>query len=123
MAHSTRAGDPPKTRKSHRTSNTLTLRTSDGRWCKHYKDVSGTWKWFYFRGTEQEALDEWNRVKPDLLAGREPDAAPSDPDVGCTVARLTNAFLHHKKQILDSHELSPRTWQGYEAVGNLLVDF
>jgi len=122
MANSTKAAASRKPRKPHKTSDALTPR-ADGRWVKHYKDISGAWKWFYFRGTEQEALDEWSRVKPDLLAGREPDAAPSDPDSVVTVAKLTNAFLHHKKQLLDSRELSPRTWQGYEAVGKLLVDF
>ncbi len=122
MANSTTAVASRKPRKPHKTSDTLTPRKSDGRWCKHYKTTSGEWRWWYFRGTEQEALDEWNRVKPDLLAGREPDAAPSDPNAVVTVAKLANAFLHHKKQLLDSHELSPRTWQGYEAVGKMLVD-
>jgi integrase len=122
VAHSTRAGDSPKARKPHKTSDSLTAR-ADGRWCKRYKDNTGTWKWFYCRGTEQEALDEWNRVKADLLAGREPDAPPSDPNAVVTLANLVNAFLHHKKQVLDSGELSPRTWQGYEAVGKMLLEF
>src|SRR5262245_53668994 len=57
------------------------------------------------------------------MAGRELDAAPADPDAVVTLAKLTNAFLHYKKQMLDCGELSPRTWQGYEAVGKMLVDF
>jgi len=112
-----------KAKKPHKTNDILTARGTDGRWCKRYKDPNGVWKWWYFRGTEQEALDEWRRVKPDLLAGRQPDAAPADPDSIVTLAKLVNAFLHHKKQLLDSNELSPRTWQGYEAVGKMLVDF
>src|SRR5262245_15429449 len=78
MTNSTTAATSRKPRKPRTTSDTLTPRASDSRWYKHYRDINGIWKWRYFRGTEQKALDEWNRGKPDFLAGREPDAAPAD---------------------------------------------
>jgi integrase len=79
------------------------------------------WRWWYFRGTEEQALDEWKRVKGDSLAGREPDPAPGAQEVVVTIAKLVNEFLHHKKQRVASGELSPLTWQQYKAVGEVLV--
>ncbi len=117
MANSSSAADSRK-RKPNKTSDVLTAR-GDGRWCKRYKDPDGTWKWWYFRGTEQEALDEWKAVKSDLLAGRPPDSRSEEAEV--TIADLVNQFLHHKKQRIASRELSPLTWQQYKTVGELLV--
>src|SRR5262245_9121147 len=118
MAHSTRGGESPKTRKPHKTSDTLTSR-SDGRWCKKYKNGRREWQWWYFRGTELEAIDEWNTVKADLLAGRQPGSKTTGT---LTLAELVNAFLHHKKQLLDSGEVAHITWQGYASVGKLLLE-
>lgn len=120
MAHSTRGSGSLKIRKPHKTSDALTAR-ADGRWCKHYKTAQGEWRWFYFRGTEQEALDEWNRQKPDLLAGRDPLGPSASAPGGTTISELANKFLHHKKLRLDSKELTLITWKGYEAVAKLLV--
>jgi hypothetical protein len=101
MADSTTRAVTRKPRKPHKTSDTLTPR-ADGRWCKHYKEITGPWKSFYFRGTEQQALDEWNCVKADILAGREPAKASSDPDAFVTAAELTNAFLHQVRAVRSS---------------------
>jgi hypothetical protein len=112
VAHSTRAADSQKQRKPHKTSDTLTAR-SDGRWCKQYKS-NGVWKSFYTRGTEQEALDEWGRVKADLLTGREPP-----PLAGyVSIADLVNNFLHHKKLKLDSREVAQISWNKAERTDN-----
>src|SRR5687767_5317104 len=73
---------------------------------------------FYFRGTAEEALAEYRRIKDDLMAGREP--APKDGNY-LTLADLVNQFLHHKRQRVDSGERSERTWLGYKAVGELLL--
>jgi hypothetical protein len=59
-------------------------------------------------------------VKADLLAGRDPGSKPSSG--APTLAQLVNAFLHHKKQLLDSGEVAPITWQGYASVGKLLLE-
>ncbi len=109
MAHSKSADQLTKPRRDF----PLTPR-GDGRWCKR---VHG--KLHYFAGTAEEALDEWLRVKDDLLAGRE-----ARPKEGCLeLAELVNQFLHHKKQMLDSGELAERTWGGYESVGKMLLAF
>lgn len=88
----------------------------DGRWCKK---VKGEMK--YFTGTAQEALDEWNRVKDDLLAGNAP--RPKGNSIG--LADLVNAFLHAKLQRTQgkTSEVSPRTWKRYEATGKAMVAF
>src|SRR5262245_11491105 len=116
MADSTKAARSQKPRKPHKTTDTLTPR-DDGRWCKRYK-VNGVWKWWYFRGTEQEALDEWNRVKPDLLDGRE----PRGPGCIATVAKACNDFLVANKIKLHAGQLSPRTFAGYNNTTDELVD-
>ena len=109
MSHSKSVALPKKPRPDF----PLTPR-GDGGWCKR---VHG--KLHYFTGTADEALDEWLRVKDDLLAGRE-----ARPKEGCLeLAELVNAFLHHKKQMLDSGELAERTWGGYESVGKMPVTF
>ena len=78
----------------------------DGRW---QKKVRG--KVHYFRGTAQDALDEWLRVKDDLLAGRDPR-----PETGqLTVKALCNAFLEAKQNAVDSGELSVSSWRDYKA--------
>jgi integrase len=107
MAHST---VPKKPRKDF----PLTPR-GDGRWCKR---VLGKFRYIK-AATAQEALDEWLRVKDHWLAGREPP-----PKGGyLTLSDLVNQFLHHKKQRVDSGERAARTWQGYKAVGEMLVAF
>jgi integrase len=99
---------------------------ADGRWCKKLKvldredgDDRWVWKMFYFTGTADEALTEYLRVKDSLIAGYEPP-----PKGGyLTVAELVNNFLHHKKQKLVSRELAQISWNQYEAVGKMLVEF
>ncbi len=77
---------------------------SDGRWCKKVRG-----KLYIFSGAADEALEEWLRVKDDLLAGR----APRPRSDGLTVAGLFNAFLSAKQSRVDSDELDKRTWQDY----------
>jgi hypothetical protein len=51
------------------------------------------------------ALEKYNAQKDDLHSGKKPR-----PDrEGVTVKDVVNAFLNHKKDRLDSGELSPRT--------------
>src|SRR5436190_23519451 len=73
----------------------------DGRWCKRVRG-----KLHYFTGTAQEAIDEWRRVKDDLLAGRTPrpkhDSRP-------TIADVVNPFLAFKKSRMVGGEITSRT--------------
>ena len=94
---------------------------NDGRWCKKLKVREGdawAWKMFYFTGTAAEALEEYLRVKDDLIAGRD---AP-DKSGATSIGELVNQFLHHKKRLLESGELAPRTWKRYEATAKFLID-
>ena len=56
----------------------------------------------------QAALEEYLRVKDDLIAGRE----PSDGD-GITLQELANSFLNSKKRLVECGELKQATWQDY----------
>ena len=51
------------------------------------------------------------KEKDDLLAGRE----LSNGD-GLTVGRLANLFLTSKQRLVDSGELTPRSWNDYRAI-------
>jgi integrase len=64
------------------------------------------------------ALANYRQRKDDLHAGRKPrperDRVP--------VKELANGFLNAKKGRVDNGELSPRTWDDYKRVCDLLVD-
>jgi integrase len=85
---------------------------NDGRWCKKVRG-----KLHIFAGTADQALEEWLRVKDDLLAGR---TAPPKSGAIC-VADLVNHFLTYKQQLRESGELAPRTFDRYFASGAVLV--
>ncbi|MCL4206589.1 MAG: hypothetical protein KJ000_29245 [Pirellulaceae bacterium] len=77
-----------------------------GQWCKK---VGG--KLHYFgrvQGDEdgQAALEEWLRVKDDLLAGRKP--RPKD-DTRVAIKSLANAFLNAKQLAFEAGEIGRRT--------------
>ena len=82
-----------------------------GQWAKK---VRGRVRYF---GTDPDAaLEKWCNQKGDLLAGREPE----DGD-GLTVGRLANLFLVSKQRLVDSGEISQRTWNEYKAITDRLV--
>jgi integrase len=76
------------------------------RWAKK---VRGEFHFFGPWRDPEGALEEWLRVKDDLLAGRKP-RDKSDPG-GPTVELVTNAYLTRKEQLRDSGEISDRTFQ------------
>jgi hypothetical protein len=55
--------------------------------------------------------DAYLAQKDDLHAGRQPRPAVD----GVMVKDVVNAFLNHKKTLLDVGELSPRSWDDYKA--------
>lgn len=79
---------------------------SDGRWCRKIKG-----RVHYFGTDRDAALEEWERVKADLLAGRT--ARPKGD--GLLLGDLAEHFLNSKRQMLTTGELSPRTFQSYLA--------
>lgn len=76
------------------------------RWAKK---IRGEFHFFGPWRDPQGALEEWLRVKDDLLAGRKP-RAKDDPG-GPTVELVTNAYLTRKEQLRDSGDVSERTFQ------------
>jgi hypothetical protein len=64
---------------------------------------------WYFTGSVEEAIDEWNRVKDAILAGDEPP--PKDEAKGLTIADLCNQFLHVKAAERDEQKITETTWR------------
>jgi integrase len=85
-----------------------------GYWCKKIRG-----KIHYFGPWEDPdgALDEYNRQKDDLHAGRK----PREDTEGATVKELVNRFLNAKQASVDTGELSPRTWEGYKRATDAVV--
>src|SRR5437588_7559527 len=84
------------------------------RWAKKIRG-----KMHYFGPWEDPdaALAKYLEQKDALHAGRKPRA---DADA-LTVKDLANAYLNHKRALLDTGELSPRTWANYKEAADLLV--
>ncbi len=79
-----------------------------GRWCKKIK---GRIVYFGPIADPDAALAKYLDQRDDLQAGRKPRQATG----GATVRDLVNRFLTMKRQLVDNHELSPRTFAGYHA--------
>lgn len=87
-----------------------------GRWCKKIK---GKTHYFgYWKDGWQKALDNYERDKDALLAGR----TPRPVDNRLTIKGLVDRFLTHKKRRLESHEIAQRTFNEYYATGLLIAD-
>ena len=84
----------------------------DGRWCRKIKG-----RVHYFGTDKEQARTLWLEQKDDLLAGRTPRVKAE----GLTVADLCNRFLSSKRLLVQSGELSPRTWQDYHQACARLV--
>lgn len=91
-----------------------------GRWCKKVRQ-----RVWYFGSVANDpdgtaALDKWNEVKDDLLAGRTPR-----PKVdGLELRELVNRFLTFKGQAVETGELRRSTFKEYHAVcGKMLAHF
>lgn len=63
------------------------------------------------------ALTKYLEQKEALHSGRKPREASA----GTTIRELCNAFLSAKKSLVDSGELTNRSWQDYKAGCDLLV--
>jgi len=80
---------------------------ASGQWAKKIKG-----KLYYFGPWEdhQGSLDKYLAQKDDLFAGRAPRDVTAD---GCTVRKLVNSFLASKKQLVQSGELTQRSFDDY----------
>ena len=79
---------------------------ASGRWAKK---VRGVTRFFGPWDDPQAALNKWLDEKDDLLAGREPRATGE----GLTVRSLVNQFLETKEGLVDTGELTQRSFEDY----------
>src|SRR5262245_33371131 len=85
-----------------------------GRWAKK---IRGRMHYFGPWADPDAALAKYLEQKDALHTGRTPR-----PDAGgLTVKDLANAFLNHKKALLDTGELVLRTWNEYKATTDEVV--
>jgi len=84
------------------------------RWAKK---IRGKMHYFGPWDDPDAALKKYKEQKDDLHAGRKPC-----PDAeAITVKELANAFLNHKRAILETGELSPRMWADYKNATDELI--
>ncbi len=85
------------------------------RWAKKIRG-----KMYYFGpwNDPDGALKNYLERKDDLHAGRKPRA---DTREGVTVKNVVNAFLRHKKALLNTGELSAHTWTKYKTATDLVI--
>lgn len=78
------------------------------RWAKKIRG-----RMYYFGRWEdpQGALDEYLKVKDELHAGETPRTKPDE----LTVKQLVNKYLNAKRHLVESGELSPRSFADYRA--------
>jgi hypothetical protein len=81
---------------------------ANGQWCKK---IRGKQYFFGVWGKTDEAETEYLRVREYLQAGRKPPT----PGNGCRLSDLCNRFLNAKRAMVDSQELSIRTFHDYHA--------
>lgn len=84
------------------------------RWAKK---IRGKLHYFGPWSDPDAALARYEKAKDDLHAGRKPRQVSE----GVTIKELANAYLNHKKALLDAGELSPRTWQNYREATDVIV--
>lgn len=85
-----------------------------GRWAKK---IRGQLRYFGPWSNPDAALTKYQEEKEALHAGRK----PRDASEGTTVKELCNKFLIAKQALVDSGELTKRSWQDYKASCDLLV--
>src|SRR5262249_35521346 len=97
----------------------LTPHLPTKRWCKKLKTPHG-WKVFYFGslGDWQAALDRFRSEAEDLIKGQTPTTRNKD---GLTLLDLLNKFLHFKRGLVSTGELTMRSWNGYYQTGERLL--
>src|SRR5579871_5631955 len=84
------------------------------RWAKK---IRGQMHYFGPWADPDGALAKYLDQKDSLHAGRKPR-----PDANAlTVKELANAYLNHKRALLEAGELTPRTWAEYKDATDLIV--
>jgi integrase len=102
--------------KRPRKAQTLSFHKGRGYW---YKTIRGRRKYYEHIDndpTGQKSLEQWLATKDDPFA--EVKRVQGD---GCTLLEIVNAFCQHKKDRVDSGELSQRMFDEYYASCELLL--
>ena len=81
---------------------------ANGQWCKK---IRGKQYFFGVWANPTDAEMEYLRVREYLQAGRKPPT----PGNGCRLSDLYNRFLNAKRAMVDSQELSIRSFHDYHA--------
>ena len=93
---------------------------ANGRWCKK---VAGKLRYFTKWADDPKgktALKQWLEEKDDLLAGR----TPRTKNGALTVGGLCNEFLNSKRHLVDTREITARTFADYHSTcERLTTDF
>jgi integrase len=85
-----------------------------GRWAKK---IRGQMVYFGPWADPDAALNKYLSAKDALHAGRK----PREVSAGVTIKELCNRFLNAKQALVDSGELTKRSWQDYKAACDLIV--
>ncbi len=67
----------------------------------------------------EAAYSKYQYEIPYLLQGKTPP--PQAGEEGLGIAKLVNKFLAHREALVESGELTQRTWDDYKRTGELLV--
>lgn len=86
---------------------------NNGQWCKK---IRGTIRYFGVWGDWKKALERYKEQKDDLVAGRTPRSG-DEP----TIKDATNRFLTAKLLLVESGEITKRTFDEYFATCETLV--
>src|SRR5947209_11932484 len=86
-----------------------------GRWAKK---IRGKLHYFGPWSDSDAALTKYLAEKDALIAGRKPRELDTG---GLNVKTVANRFLYAKQALVDTGELSPRTWAEYKATTDLLI--
>src|SRR5438552_7360696 len=103
MSKSHSTGTPGQIKPAKPTPGFPLFPHATGRWAKK---IRGRLHYFGPWADPDGALAKYLEQKDALHAGRKPR-----PDANAlTVRELANAFLNHKRALLEAGELTPRTW-------------
>ena len=85
-----------------------------GRWAKK---IRGQTHYFGPWSDPDGALEKYLEQKDALHAGRR----PREETKGATIKELCNQFLNAKRALVDSGELTNRSWDDYKAQSDLII--
>ena len=110
--HST--GDPASSKPAKPYPDLPLFPHASGQWAQK---IRGRFVYFGPWNNPDVALAKYLAAKDDLHAGRTPRPEPG----ALSLKDLANAFLNAKQAMVDTGELSPRTWDGYKSACDFLV--